>query len=133
MWRTGDTTIIWDILDRFPNVTEFTFGAIILDDSAQAAMVSPHHHSHLSTINLLWSIYYPTVTTYFLIAISQAASDNLFPSLHEVRVWEFRGQIDQAQVALFTRMGLTLEFTERYQSGFVKSCHLLHAPFIVLI
>jgi hypothetical protein len=113
----GPTTIIWDILDRFPNVTDFTFGAILNDSPV---VVSPHRHLCLSNINLIWSTYYPEATTEFLIAIAQAVADGIFPSLRDVRVYEYRPQIDQAQIDQFSRLGLILEFTMRYSSRFLK-------------
>jgi hypothetical protein len=42
----GPTTTIWDILDRLPNVTELTFGAI----SDNTTVVSPHRHLCLSAV-----------------------------------------------------------------------------------
>ena len=113
----GPTTTIWDILDRLPNVTELTFGAISNDN---ITVVLPHRHLGLSAINLVWSINYPATTPYFLTAIAKAFSDGLFPSLHDVRVWECKVEIEQAQRDLFSSLGLTLEFTVRLQSRFIK-------------
>ena len=121
----GPTTMIWDILDRLPNVTELTFGAILNDNTA---VVSPHRHLCLSNINLVWSIYCPATTTYFLAAIAKAVSDGLFPSLHDVRVWECRVEIEQAQRDLFSSLGLMLEFTTRFQSRFIKCVQFRLVP-----
>ena len=113
----GPTTIIWDILDRFPSVTDFTFGAILNNNPA---VVSPRHHRSLSNINLIWSTYYPEATTDFLTMIAQAVADGIFPSLRVVRVCEYRPQIDQAQIDQFSQLGLALEFTVDYNSKFLK-------------
>jgi hypothetical protein len=113
----GPTTTIWDILDRLPNVTELTFGAISNDN---ITVVLPHRHLGLSAINLVWSINYPATTPYFLTAIAKAFSDGLFPSLHDVRVWECKVEIEQAQRDLFSSLGLTLQFTVHLQSRFIK-------------
>jgi hypothetical protein len=113
----GPTTIIWDILDRFPNVTDFTFGAILNNSSA---VVSTHRHLRASKINLIWSTYSPETTTDFLTTIAQAVADGIFPSLRAVRVYEYRSQINQAQIDQFSQLGLALEFTMRYNSRFWK-------------
>jgi hypothetical protein len=113
----GPTTIIWDILDRFPNVTHFTFGAV---SNNNPAVISPHRYLCLSNINLIWSTYYPEATTDFLTMIAQAAADGIFPSLRDIRVYEYRPQIDQAQIDRFSQLGLALEFTLRYNSRFWK-------------
>ena len=113
----GPTTTIWEILDRLPNVVELTFGPILNDNTT---VVSPHRHLCLSAINLVWSINYPETTPYFLTAIAKAVSDGVLPSLHNVRVWECKVEIEQAQSALFSSLGLTLEFTPHLQSRFLK-------------
>jgi hypothetical protein len=121
----GPTTMIWDILDRLPNVTELTFGAILNDN---AVLVLPHRHLCLSGINLVWSMNCPATTTYFLAAIAKAVSDGLFPSLHDVRVWECKVEIEQAQRDLFSSLGLTLEYTARFQSRFIKCVQFRLVP-----
>ncbi|KIM76575.1 hypothetical protein PILCRDRAFT_641511 [Piloderma croceum F 1598] len=113
--------MIWDILDRFPNVISFTFGAILNNNNA---VVSPHHHFHLSTINLIGSPYYQITTSHFLVAIAKAVSDSHFPSLHDIRVWECKVKIDQAQIDLFASLGLTLESTTRFHSRFVFNMYI---------
>jgi hypothetical protein len=82
-------------------------------------VISPHRHLCLVNINLIWSTYYPA-TADFLNVIAQAASDGIFPCLRGVRVWEYRSQIDQAQINKFSQQGLTLEFTTRYKGRFLK-------------
>jgi hypothetical protein len=121
----GPTTVIWDILDRLPNMTELTFGAILNDT---AALGLPHRHLCLSGINLVWSMNCPATTTYFLAAIAQAVSDGLFPSLHDVRVWECKVEIERAQRDKFSSLGLTLEFTARFQSRFIKCVQFCLVP-----
>jgi hypothetical protein len=121
----GPTTMIWDILDRLPNVTELTSGAILNDN---AVLVLPHRHLCLSGINLVWSMNCPATTTYFLAAIAKAVSDGLFPSLHDVRVWECKVEIEQAQRDLFSSLGLTLEYTARFQSRFIKCVQFRLVP-----
>jgi hypothetical protein len=122
------TTTIWDILNQLPNVMELTFGAILNDN---AVLVLPHRHLCLSGINLVWSMNCPATTTYFLAAIAKAVSDGLFPSLHDVRVWECKVEIEQAQRDLFSSLGLTLEYTARFQSRFTKcvQSRLVPPPF----
>jgi hypothetical protein len=62
-----------------------------------------------------------------LTMIAQAVADGIFPSLRDVRVYEYRPQIDQAQIDQFSRLGLILEFTMRYSSRFLK-----YVPFFSL-
>jgi hypothetical protein len=51
---------------------------------------------------------------------AQAASDGIFPCLHDIWIWEYRSQIDQAQINKFSQQGPTLEFTTCYKSRFLK-------------
>jgi hypothetical protein len=60
---------------------DFTFGAILKNGPV---VVSPHCHLCLVNINLIWSTYYPEATADFLTMTAQAASDGIFPCLHDI-------------------------------------------------
>jgi len=126
----GPATIIWDILDRLPNVTHFTFGAVS-NNGPEA--VSPSRHLCLSNVNLIWSIYYPESTTDFLTMISQAAVDGIFPSLRDIRVYAYGAESDQAQIDQFSQLGVALEFTMCYDSRFLKYVLSFSMYVVVLI
>jgi len=96
------------------------------------AVVSPHRHLCLTNINLIWSTYYPEATADFLTVIAQAALDSIFPCLRDDRVWEYRPQINQAQIDKFSQQELTLEFTTRYKSRFLKFVPLCSTSFSII-
>ena len=112
----------------FP-MTHFTFRA----HSNGPIVVSPRRHPCLFDINVIRSACFPESTIDFLSVISQAAADGIFPSLRDIRVYGFGiRQSDQAQINQFSQLGLTLEFTGRYDNK-VSMYVPLFSVYIVLI
>ena len=112
-----------------------TWWSLRLEPSPQAVLqvILPHHrHARLSSISLTGHTYFPWATNYFLTTIERAASDGIFPSLREVRVREYKAEIDPIQISRFTRLGIALEFTCRYQNRFLQFVPFLLCPFFML-